>query len=232
MYGDDKKHRQIKLALYGLVIITLLLIIFGFIKAQKFHVVSTNPPVNAVSSVAPFFKINFNKTLIASSVKISSYPNVIGSYTVDGKTIDVSLLSLNLAVPYRINVVYAESTNHAVIKNQVFYFVTKDISANDLPKDQQQAILKNQQVYPTVESDPIIKDLPHATLNYTLTAHIIKEVNNQSKLVLEAQIQLSQADNGNQAAAVANYKQQIISYIQSLGLDPNNYTIDYTVSNL
>lgn len=79
-------------------------------------------------------------------------------------------------------------------------------------------------VPPSVKTDPMFDYLPHSTLDYTLTA----TVDSSNKTILNAQLFLTEADQADPSAALAQYKQEVVEYIQSVGLNPNSYTINYT----
>lgn len=81
------------------------------------------------------------------------------------------------------------------------------------------------------DTDSILNNLPHSTLDYNLTvAQGTPGVENQ-KLALDAELLLSAADvRSGRDAAIAAYTQEVRDYITSLGLNPDSYTINYTIS--
>lgn len=74
--------------------------------------------------------------------------------------------------------------------------------------------------------DPIFKYIPHSTLDYSLTG-----ASNGGQALLTAQLFLTAADQSNADAAATQYKQEVLDYITSVGLDPSKYTIDYAIVN-
>lgn len=66
--------------------------------------------------------------------------------------------------------------------------------------------------------------LPHETLDYTLS--LVQQGGNAE---LDCQIQLSQADMSDESAAITNYEQEAQQYIESFGVDPSQYVINYSV---
>ncbi|HUY53271.1 MAG TPA: hypothetical protein VMV24_01720 [Candidatus Dormibacteraeota bacterium] len=223
------KNGQIKLLSLILGGVIIVLLVFHIINSSKFHIVSTNPSTDSVSYMTPFFIINYNKAL-SSTVSISSSPNLIRNYTVNGKLIDISLSSMRVGGNYFIDIKSIATTNGEVIKDKIFKFSAKNISYYNLPKDQQKNIINNQDRYPSPINDPITAHLPYLTIDYTLSTGIVAGANGKPELVLEAAILLSQADMSHEATAIANYKQEVISYIKSLGLNPSNYVINYTIT--
>ncbi len=224
MQSSVFKAKQIKRATVILAVIVAILLVYNFIQLQKFHIVNTDPSTSRFSNLIPFMKINFNKPVSRQGLYVSSSPNIINSYTVNNKTLSLSLKPLTLDKSYVVTLRSVYSTNGQKIINDTIRFTTTYINPNNLPTDQQQAILRNQDHYSSPLNNPIVQYLPHQTLNYELSAAVS---NNQ--LVLNAQITLNEANMSNEALAVASYKQQIASYIQSLGLNPNSYTIRYSV---
>ena len=210
----------------GLLSIFILaaLIAVQILASFHFHVVSTDPNIKKFSNAVPFFKINFNRTLSTSNVKVTSSPSIISSYSVSGKTLDLSLLPLSVGKTYAITLQSIADSRNQTITNQVFSFVAQAINPSGLPTDQRQAILRNQESYPAVQSNPIFKYLPYQTLSYSLTGQI-----NGPEVIVNAKLYIDEAEVSNEMEAVAQTKQEVISYIQSIGLNPSNYNIVYTV---
>jgi hypothetical protein len=73
--------------------------------------------------------------------------------------------------------------------------------------------------------DPIIQYLPHSTLSYQINSR----TGDDGKVTLTIQLLLTEADRRTgEQAAVDIYKSEALDWIRSKGLDPNNYTINYT----
>lgn len=230
MDAGTRSFRKIKALLVLVVTIIVVVIVFNILTLSKFHIVSTDPNLNQISNAAPSLAINFNKPVISSSVKIASYPNVIAGYSVHNKTIDISFTSLTINTKYNIIITKVIATNNEVVVNKDLAFVARYISPSNMPKDEEKQILQNQDNYSSPANNPIVAHLPHDTLSYSLSAQITKGSNGKSQLVLNAELLLSEADMSNENAAIAKDKQAIQSYIQSVGLNPQNYTIVYTIS--
>jgi hypothetical protein len=77
-------------------------------------------------------------------------------------------------------------------------------------------------------TDPILDYLPYSTFNYTITANYVSN----STLELNAKITLYSYDtrNDNEVAAIARYKQEIVDWIKSKNLKPEDYLINYTIN--
>lgn len=77
----------------------------------------------------------------------------------------------------------------------------------------------------TGAEDPIIQYLPKSTLSYQIDGVVDADNKLQS---LDVQFQLSNADyKTGVEAAVAQYKNEVNSWILSLGLNPQGYVINY-----
>ncbi len=150
MYPTDTNpinvpRKFLKFVLVGVAILLLLWAAFAMYTANKFHVVSTNPNINDMATVTPFFKINFNKQLSKSGVSISSSPSIISSYAISGKQ-----LILNLDTPtitnthYTITVHSIHDQQNVYLHNLVFPFTPTYIAYSELPTDQRNALLKEQ----------------------------------------------------------------------------------------
>lgn len=227
---DTQNFKRIKALLILVITVIVVVVAFNIFALSKFHIVNTDPNLGQISNAAPSLTINFNKPIISNSVEIAAYPNVIASYSVHNKSIDISFTSLTINTTYNIIITRVVSTDNEVISNKGLSFVAQYISPKNLPKDEAEQILKNQDNYVSPANDPIVAHLPHDTLSYSLSAQITGGPNGKSRLVLNAELLLSEADMSNENAAIAKDKQAIQDYIQSVGLNPQNYTIIYNVS--
>lgn len=79
--------------------------------------------------------------------------------------------------------------------------------------------------------EPLLNHLPYQTTDFILKPSFVSGQNNQPRLEIDATLLLSHADASNPTAAAATYKQEVISYLTSLGVNPANYTINYTVNS-
>lgn len=195
-----------------------------------FHVTGTNPKMTAVSMQTPYIKINFSQPISTNNLSVlASDPAIMANYEVSGKQLTINLQSL-YNVSYVVTVKHIQSTKGKNLDNLTFRFTPQYIEFQNLPKSQQDTLLKNQDKTPAVNNDPIFNYVPHSTLDYNLTAVVSNDSQGQSTVGLQAQLLLSAADvNSGQDAAVATYKQEVLDYLKSVGLNPDKYTITYTV---
>ncbi len=76
-------------------------------------------------------------------------------------------------------------------------------------------------------SDPILSHLPYSTFNYTVTG----KYNDNNKLDLNVNIILYSSDtrDGQRDNSISKYKSQVIDWIKSINLNPDNYLINYII---
>ena len=213
--------------LFSIPLITLVVTLF-IVQGQRFHIVSTSPSLSNVAQVSPYIYVNFNKSLDVAACNASSKDQIITGYAIKGKQLQVSLNErLDMSKVYKIKIVAkALASDQNVVKE--ISFTARDIPVEDLPKQQQDLILLRQRDYLKSQSDPIIRSLPHGTLDYNLTSEYVRN-GSKSDLILHASLLLTGADlKGDSTSIVNQYKQEVVDYIKSLGLDPTKYTIDYS----
>ena len=78
--------------------------------------------------------------------------------------------------------------------------------------------------------EPLLTHLPYKTTDYSLTASYGSGSNGQPILQVDAVIRMAAADAGS-PDAVNRYKQEVIDYINSCGVNATSYVINYTVQN-
>lgn len=137
--------RRIRLVTGAIGCVLVVLLVYGLFQLRHFRVVSTNPGQDSVAAVSPFFKISFNKQLAAKNLSVSSSYSVVTSYSVHGKTLTAELNSpMTAGYKYIITINSISDTGGDTIKNKVFVFTPKDVAWQNLPQDQQQALLQAQ----------------------------------------------------------------------------------------
>lgn len=224
--APNRSLRNLVLAI--LAVAVLAIIGFALVSSQHFKVVSTSPDLNNVSQIAPFIKVNFNKNLSSKNIKLSSSPSIISSSSISQKTLTINLKTMSGKKTYSIVIESISDTLGARVTNETLTFTTQNIAYSSLPSDQQKAIVNSQDTPPTgAAADPILQ-MSYTGTNYSI-APTLTNVNGKSVVVINITIQLNQADMSDQDAATANYEQQALSYIQSQGFNPSNYTVNYTV---
>ncbi len=137
--------KPIRFIVVGLALFIVVVLVYRVHSSSQFRVVSTNPARNSVAIVSPFFKVSFNKPLSARGVSVTSPYPIINSYQVTGK-----ILVINLNTPMVTSHAYwltikdiSDSAGHK-IASKTFSFTPSNIAAQNLPADQQAAILQKQ----------------------------------------------------------------------------------------
>lgn len=231
--NDMFRSKEVKTLIWIISFVVLVLIGWSIYYANfVFHITGTNPSTNSVSAQTPFFKINFSQPISADTVKVSTYPDILLSTEASNKVLTLNIEGMEIDSEYTITLQSVENNKGKKIENQTFKFKARDIVFSKLPKDQQEAILARQDDAPQVNRNPILQYLPHSTLTYNLSAVISSGQGDtgESKVSLQAELLLNGADmKTDKQAAINKYKQQVIDYIKSLDIDPNNYVIDYEV---
>lgn len=118
----------------------------------QFHVVNTNPAIDNVAAISPYIAFNFNQTIVASSVSVSSNPDIIQSHAVNQKSLMLNIKTLQVGKQYTITLSVA-STKNEHIKHKTFHFTAKDITYQNLSRAQQQAIMQEQTKRPPSRND-------------------------------------------------------------------------------
>jgi hypothetical protein len=219
------------------LILVVFLILYGSLSLYnyvKFHVITTNPTISKIGAQSPYLKVYFNKTLSNQSLVVSATGNAMKSDSVSGKVLTVNFnepLTINKSYTVIIHSISSQSGSQILNKN--FTFTAQNIPFNDLPTDQQKALVGSQDHFQAAQKDPILVDLPYSTLYFILNPSFgTDKTTGKISLVLQAQLLLAPGVTGDQATAdEAQYKQEVISYIESLGLNPANYNIQYQVVN-
>lgn len=230
---DNGLLGKIKVSWIATTIALIVLAYLGFVVYQNFgfRLLDTNPGVGSVATISPFFKINFNKPLNAKSVSLTTTDGFMNGYSVSGKTITIQLqYPLNENLTYTVHLKSVSSTGGKIITGQTFTIQPRVMLSSELPKDQQEALINAQDKITGAVADPIIAHLPYTTPDFTLSTLISGDEANQSHLILEATLYLSNADMGDPTSAENTYEQEVRSYIQSLKLNPDKYNIQYTVN--
>jgi hypothetical protein len=228
----DQSKSRIKLFIIIVAVVCFTIIMYLFIYNHViFRVTGTNPSINSVSSVAPFFKINFTQPLSGDNLSLNvSDPSIIRRQAISNKTLILTLNQLQIDKHYTVTINSITSKSGKTITNQSFHFTTKSITYNELPKDQQQGIINNQSYSTNGQNDPILKYLPASSLHYTISAQFSNDSTTKNNLVLATQILLSQADLGpGEDNTIKSYEQEAADYVKSLGFDVSKYDFKFMV---
>lgn len=230
----NKRTARLLLAL----LIVIILAVGGYYTYKQFftfYSTGTTPDTENISVIAPYIDINFNKSLLDDQeLTLVDEKFVTRGYKIQDKTIRIELDELKLDQEYTLSIEQVTSHDDRVLENVSVSFTTKDIPYLELSKAQQEYILEQQNEQPYTISDPILTHVPHSTLDFELRP-VIRETFGDDEdagvygeLVLEARLLLTAADMRiDEAGAIKQYSEEVREYIRSLGLNPDDYKIEY-----
>lgn len=217
----------------AIILCAVLATVYAAWQASRFHIVSTNPPISSVPYIFPYMDINCNKTLVSTGLSVSTSPNILKGYSVNGKTLRLNLISMTKDKEYQIFITHLQSVDGKIL-NKTLRFKAKDIPFNSLTKDQQQAIVNAQDPNDPslLTNDPLVSHLPYGDLGYNIS-YVITTKNNEPYLQIEISVILAGSDYKLDSQALQNTinqrEQAALDYIKSLGLNPLKYNIKYSV---
>lgn len=226
----------------AVVLVPIIVIGIGFLVYRElftFYLKNTSPKTSAVSVNSPYLKLNFNKHLEKEGNELTldnanGQPHHI-NLVVDNKTLTVYLPSdLVEGNEYILKINHVAATEGKTYSGEL-RFTPQDIPYEKLDKAQQEEILRLQDERSESDAnDPIMNHLPHSTLNYNLSLYVSDGLGSDvpaERIVLNAEILLTAADvRIDREGAIEQAKQDINSYITSLGLDPASYQIEYSIT--
>lgn len=220
-----KRKKIVLLSLSVLAVLATGLLIYN---AVVFRMTS----VSDVHYSSPFIKISFNKNINTNSVVIerNDFTENIES---DKKTITVYTKNnaLQAGETIEIHITNIVSENGQVITNKVLRLKVGDKSADDLPDDQHQFLLYQQdQSAKEMFSDPILNVIPKSSLNFKLEPVLSTNSDGRTIVSVNATIFLSAADvRTNIDASIDLYKQEIMDFLKQNNIDPALYIINYNI---
>lgn len=220
------------------IIIGILLALFVFASVWIYryfftlYISSSNPGLSSISYQSPFIKLYFNKKLNPKSLKINDPSGlfyldktVVSEDHVDLVT-NTNKLSVDKEVSFALEV---KSSDEAYSYNGTVRFTPKDIAYENLPKDQQRAIMSIQDTKPEYYKDPILEKLPYSTLNYEIKPDFISEEGSEG-FVLDVTVFLSNIDlKEGRSKAINRYYNQALKYIESIKDQNKSYSVNLEI---
>ncbi len=216
MFDDTpfyKKRKFKQISLISILVIILLIFYLSF-QLLAFHLISVNPNINNINTVAPNLVFNFNQKL-SKNIKVSSDPNFILSYGVKNDQLIINLNTpLQTSTTYSLKISGIESISGSKI-GDLNYSFKPIFNPNGLTKSQKQTLLQNQADYNKhVYSNSILQLLPFTGPNFEYQIGYTTSKNGQIIL------QITALGSQNQQAA--------LNFLKSLsGFNQNNYQIQY-----
>ncbi|HSX37155.1 MAG TPA: hypothetical protein VLG13_03545 [Patescibacteria group bacterium] len=202
------------------LVAAILLVWAGYFiyNTVTFRLTGTNPGVNDVATISPFFKINFNKNLSPHGLSVSSSPSVVDSYSINGSVITVLLKTpLDSSQTYILKIHGVASAGGKTLPDQSFSLKPRYMPSSQLPKDQQQALQNIQQRYnQIIQGDKLIQLLPFTSGGNEFNISYQVAYKDQKPIVTVTI-----------TAPSAQGQTDALSWIKSIGADPSKYTIEY-----
>jgi hypothetical protein len=215
-------------------IITLTVIIIGailFYTFFVFHITSITPDPRGASYLTPRLVVQLNKNIKKDSIKVVSKSGLNLETEVKDSTLTINILtSMKVNERYTITIESLSSESGDEIKNHDITLVTTKNGA--LNEEDEKIVLDRQQANkPDFFKDPILKYLPHSTLDYSIISKIYYVGTKDQKISIIITLELSAADvRTNRDAAIQQYKQEAMNYLSSLeGVDLSKYEIEVKV---
>ncbi len=216
--------------------IAIILAVIGFLTyaSLRFHVTGTTPQTKGLSIYTPTFTIHTNKVLDAKGTSTPvANENIISSSTVKGRDIEIKIIfPLSEKKTYTITVNSIRAADGSQLINKVFTLQPKDVPYDKLSPKEQKNLIDGQDRPTAIQSDPLLSHLPYSSLNFNLTGVIRADASGKAVVEVDAELLPSAADvkSGNESQVIEQYKQEVLAYIRSVGLDPANYPIVYVVT--
>lgn len=220
-YQDPEADRKRKLKVLRSFVITIGIILLAYgvyaaYSALRFHIVSTNPATSNMTTVSSLFTVNFNKPL-SNNLEVTSNPSIIESYRVSGKAVNFTLSIPFNAKPYTITFRHISDTAGDTILNKTLSFTPTLVDSQSLPKQQQQALLKQQTDYNnTIESNKLLQLLPFTGPGFEYSVSYTVQYKNQKDIpVIEITAPTKQAQQAG------------LAWVESQGGNPSKLNIQY-----
>lgn len=174
MDPSEKNVRRLKVFIIGVIFIIILLTIFIIYKNSLFRVTNTNPSINNMSTITPDIIINFNRNLSTHNIILSSIPKIITSYKVSGQYLQVNLKTpTNIQTSYSLIINSISDNKGTTLHNIHLSFIPQTIPFNQLPKNQQNMILKQQST--KTSKNTVIYQGTNQLINNGVTSRQVKD---------------------------------------------------------
>lgn len=233
----NKRYKQ----LIVLAAVILMAFVGWFIYREffTFYLKGTWPDSARVSYAYPYISLDFNKALSKEGYEAILYNSEDKIEYTRQEINDKSLIiylpgDKSVGDTFRVAVDKLSSSDGRTLSIQL-EFTLQDISFDRLSEHDQEEILRIQDIRDEAQpNDPIMNSVPHSELNYNLTIELLPVRGGEEStggVLLHGEILLSAADvRIDRDGAIEQAKQDIHSYISSLGLDPVSYQIEYSVT--
>jgi len=231
--NEEQRNKRIVRITVAAFIAIIALSIYQLIQNNRFHLVQSNPPQKGtIATSLPGIMLEFNHELdpnVDYLKQLSDPSKHIQSAYIDKKTLVLFTNTSQVGKRYVFSVRNIKAKSGTVIPNIDFDQTAAFIPNDELSAKQQRLITTLNTYYE--KRYPIVKQLPHGSLHYTLSATFNNEEGSANgKLILIAKLFVSGAEQRyDREGAIAAHKKEVEDYITSLGYKPSDFTIDYQV---
>lgn len=226
--------KVIAIALFVFISVT------GFVLYKHFftlYITSSNPSFSNVSYQTPAITLYFNKEIDSESVGIEDTEQLfyLEENKIDKSSITLYTNTINLKAGQKKSFALTAKSVDGHEINEVIQLTIKDISFEKLPDDQKKLIKDIEDRKPDYYKDPIMQYIPYSTLEYSIdpnftTIDSADESKETDVLVLDIKVYLSDVDIDEGEDIVSQrYLEQAKNYIRSKGLDPEKYSINFSI---
>lgn len=226
----NKKTIIVTSLLLGLLLFGLLLIIN---KGGGFRLVGSIPDLSGqIATSTGTIKLTFSDKL-DGSVNYSQQTEgqdagIVASTRTEGENLFLVLKPLQENRSYSLELTDIKSAGGEVIARLELSFTAVYVPFNKLSKEQREFELS--ETDRGNKEDPLMAHLPHQGESIYLTGEYTESEEGEPIFVVNAQIFLRRDDLEDRTAAIKRYKQKVVEYIQSKGLDPASYLVRYIIN--
>jgi hypothetical protein len=144
----NTKNTILRKLLYLAVVVVMFIGTLLVFNRLVFRITGTTPGVGSVSTISPFFRINFNHKLDETSLTVEVTPAAaVLSKTVSGTAVQVNWNSpIIKSTIYKISLSGIRDTRGKTLANKTYVISPKEIAFNNLSKDEQKEIIRRQSI--------------------------------------------------------------------------------------
>lgn len=214
-----------------LALLVAVLAIWTYTNHYIFRIVDITPQnKSTIPTSTSVIRISFNKKLKDGTYDrslVNDPGTVVRELTLENNQIFIRLFELSPGNEYHFSLADIYSADGKKIPGPVFRFKAVYVPFEGLSRAQQE--LELQETDRNNKEDPLLKYLPHSTLEYTLEGLHDTDHEGEYSFVIDAKIFLSNADSANQVEVVNRIKSDISNYIKSVGFDLKDYVVRYNI---
>jgi len=182
-------------------------------------------------------KIYFNKPIKKESVKVTDPYNILreDKLTITNDELFIYTNTNNLYVDKTVSfTISLESKDGYKIDDETISFSPQKISFEKLPEDQRKVIKQLEQHKPSYYTDPVLKVIPHSTLDYDIQPNFVTNRSlagdDEGALLINITVHLSNIDlREGRSDAIARYFTGAKDYLVSKGFNTDNYSLNLIV---